>query len=258
MRWSISEIRELKGNFQYYNDNKRKAKIYFGRKWQCIRIKANQLNVTNLVFTTNQLKNLKKKYFYYINHKKEAESCFKREWKYINKKATQLKITSMQINKNCSVFLGCHVAERVLSYVFKDVQRMPNGNRGYDFICNKGFKIDVKASCLQKNNTYVFVTKYNKIADYFLCIAFDNRKDLNPQHIWLIKSDDVCVIDKKKRLFRDICAVNIKNDSDTLSKFSKYELVDKLKETTECCTELKSEHENEVKIIRRRKVINAI
>ena len=36
-------------------------------------------------------------------------------------------------NKTCALFLGVHVAERVLSHVFKQVKRMPNGNVGYDF-----------------------------------------------------------------------------------------------------------------------------
>lgn len=34
-------------------------------------------------------------------------------------------------NKQCPAFLGVHVAERVLSKVFKDVKRMPPNNRGY-------------------------------------------------------------------------------------------------------------------------------
>ncbi|MCK5027433.1 MAG: hypothetical protein KAS07_03365 [Candidatus Pacebacteria bacterium] len=85
-----------------------------------------------------------------------------------------------------------HVAERVLSKVFKDVQEMPYGYKGYDFICNKGKKIDVKSSCIyidkrgNRSGTWSFCIKKNKIADYFLCIAFDNREDLNPLHIWLI------------------------------------------------------------------------
>ena len=89
-------------------------------------------------------------------------------------------------NKQCSLYLGIHVAEKVLSHVFKNVEVMPHGNKGYDFICNHGKKIDVKSACIGKNGAWLFNIKHNTIADYFLCIAFDNRNDLNPTHAWLI------------------------------------------------------------------------
>jgi len=92
-------------------------------------------------------------------------------------------------NKECPMFLGVHVAERVLSHAFKDVNVMPLNNQGYDFICNKGMKIDVKSSCLHRNrNTqyWNFHIRHNTTADFFLCLAFDNREDLNPLHAWLI------------------------------------------------------------------------
>ena len=62
-------------------------------------------------------------------------------------------------------------------------------NPGYDFICNRGKKIDVKSSCIRRGNTWIFRINYNTIADYFLCLAFDNRADLNPMHIWLLPSN---------------------------------------------------------------------
>ena len=141
-------------------------------------------------WTEEQLGLLKERYSYYFNNKRKAEIIFQRKWNLIHLKAYSLKIIPnelkpMKLNKKCSQFLGCHVAERVLSHVFKDVQRMSNGNKGYDFICNKGFKIDVKSSCIQKNNSYIFSIRYNNIADYFLCIAFDNRENLNPQYIFV-------------------------------------------------------------------------
>jgi len=151
----------------------------------------------------------------------------------------------MKINKDCGVFLGCHVAERILSHVFKDVDRMPYGNKGFDFICNKGYKIDSKSSCL-RHDIYWFQIKHNKIADYFLCIGFDNREDLNPQHIWLIKSDEIMINytrfkklnhERSKKL-NELNTLTIANSK--LLKYSKYELTDKLKETIECCSTLKN------------------
>ena len=89
-------------------------------------------------------------------------------------------------NKKCSSFLGVYVAERVLSHVFKHVKIMPYGNPGFDFICNRNKMIDVKSSCLHKSGVWMFTIKHNTIADYFLCLAFDNREDLNPLYAWLI------------------------------------------------------------------------
>ena len=90
-------------------------------------------------------------------------------------------------NRACSSFLGIHIAERILAHYFEEITMMPNNNRGYDFLCKKGFKIDVKSSCLMKSrDAWCFVIDRNQIADYFLLLAFDNRTDLEPQHIWLI------------------------------------------------------------------------
>lgn len=94
-------------------------------------------------------------------------------------------------NKDCGLFLGVHVAERVLAHVFKDVKRMPMGNPGYDFICNKGKKIDVKSSCIGKNGAWLYNINSNTTADYFLCLAFDNREDLTTLHAWLIPGSKV-------------------------------------------------------------------
>ena len=56
-------------------------------------------------------------------------------------------VLSISENKKCSKFLGVHIAESVLCHVFKDVEVMPTDNHGFDFICNRGKKIDVKSSC---------------------------------------------------------------------------------------------------------------
>lgn len=98
----------------------------------------------------------------------------------------------MSENKECSSYLGVAVAERLVRHLFKDVVRMPNNNTGFDFVCAKDKKIDVKSSCLKiQHNKYLcwsFHIVNNQIADYFLLLAFDNRKDLIPLHQWLIPS----------------------------------------------------------------------
>lgn len=98
-------------------------------------------------------------------------------------------------NRKCSVFLGVHVAEQVLSHVFNDVHRMPYGNSGFDFLCGKGHRIDVKSSCRHRYercaDSWMFGIKKNQIAQYFLCLAFNDRKDLTPEHIWLIPASKI-------------------------------------------------------------------
>lgn len=103
----------------------------------------------------------------------------------------------MSENRECPSFLGVCVAERVLSHIFKNVQRMPYGTPGYDFTCGNGYLVDVKSSCRhhpQKQywaDNWMFTINKNQIAQYFLCLAFDNRNDLNPEHIWLIPANEI-------------------------------------------------------------------
>lgn len=95
-------------------------------------------------------------------------------------------------NKRCGLYFGVHIAERVLSHVFKNIERMPMNNPGYDMICNTDKKIDIKSSCTRKRDgNWSFGINHNTIADYFLCLAFDNREDLNPLHIWLIPGSKI-------------------------------------------------------------------
>jgi hypothetical protein len=151
----------------------------------------------------------------------------KREWKYRTERATPL-----HENKDCASYLGVHVAERVLAKTFENVKRMPFGNKGYDFICGRGYKIDVKAATRRRYKTclvdsWMFHIYKNTTADYFLCIAFDNRVDLTPEHLWLIPGN---VLNTKQGT-----AIS----ESTLGKWSKYE--QPLEKVTNCCTMLKGE-----------------
>jgi len=141
---------------------------------------------------------------------------------------------SMSENVDCSNYLGIHISERLLSKIWNNVIRMSNGNRGYDFICGKRFKVDVKSSCLC-NDKWNFKIKKNKITDYFLLLAFDNREDLNPLHIWLIKGEQqiLCVKVNDRK-----CMVVSDNN---ISLFKKYEQTDKLDKLVDCCNTLKEE-----------------
>lgn len=130
-------------------------------------------------------------------------------------------------NKECSQFLGCHVAERVLSHVFKDVKRMPILNPGFDFICSHGKKIDVKSACLSRTKypRWGFHIDRNIIADYFLCVAFDNRENLTPIHVWLLPGNE----------FNHLIDAAIRPS--TIPKWDAYRL--DISKISECCVTMK-------------------
>lgn len=154
---------------------------------------------------------------------------------YINLSTGKLRIAQSHVrtsdngmsgNKSCNSYLGIYIAEKILSKVFKDVKRMPNNNRGYDFICGKGYKIDVKSRCRyypKNRNSYYwdFHLYKNQIADYFLCLAFDNREDLNPEYLWLIPGKEIN--DKNKILMVP----------STMIKWDKYRL--DIEKVENCC-----------------------
>jgi endogenous inhibitor of DNA gyrase (YacG/DUF329 family) len=100
-------------------------------------------------------------------------------------------------NPECSGYIA-DLAEQICAHYFEGVKRMPNCHPGYDLICKKGFKIDVKSSCRIKvkshpnaSDQWMFTLKRSKAADYFLCLAFRDRKTREPEHIWLIPSNEV-------------------------------------------------------------------
>ena len=100
----------------------------------------------------------------------------------------------LPLNENtaCSSFLGIHVAEGLLYRVFNDVEVMPMNNVGYDFTCNKGM-IDCNISCQRNDRRWVswkFNIRRNVVADYFICLALDNRNDMNLLHIWLLPGNE--------------------------------------------------------------------
>lgn len=162
---------------------------------------------------------------------KEYESEHRDHYKELRKNWTHTtgRQVPMADNKKCSSFLGVHIAERALSRFFDHIVRMPYGFPGYDFICGQGYKIDVKSSCLRKRekkgDSWNYVLKCNDKADYFLLIAFDNRANLEPIHVWLVPGN---VLNAKKTL----CIVPAGVD-----KWEEYERpLDKI---TACCNAMR-------------------
>jgi len=138
--------------------------------------------------------------------------------------------TSMFENKNSPGYLGIVIGERLCQHLFKDVIKMPNNNPGFDIICNQGKMIDIKTACSRLSGKYLrwhFNIYKNKVANFFLCIAFDNRKNLTPLHIWMIPSDKI----------NDKGNITIRNS--TLHKWIQYER--SIEELQICCITMKSD-----------------
>jgi hypothetical protein len=135
-------------------------------------------------------------------------------------------------NKSCTLYLGCVIAETVLSREFPGFRRMPKGYPGYDYECPKGFGVDVKSSCRNHhthgNDFWQFHIERNKKAKFFLCIAWKDRKSLIPEHLWLIPG----------YLVNDKLNFGITDSVASLTKWSKYER--SLKNVLECCNQLVS------------------
>lgn len=141
----------------------------------------------------------------------KCETAYGLEWRHKTRKTTP-----MNINKQCSSYLGVHIAENLVAHLFKDVTPTEYGFRGYDLICGKGLRIDVKSACLHKDRSFrrwSFNIKRNTTADYFLLIAFSDRKTLTPRHHWLIPGN---VIGHNKTL-------TIMDTERGLSRFKNYE-----------------------------------
>jgi hypothetical protein len=129
--------------------------------------------------------------------------------------------------KDCASYLGVYIAEKILEKFFDNTTRMPYGNPGYDYVCDKGYKIDVKSSCLRNLHFWQFHIERNEMADYFLCLAFNNREDLTPLHVWLIPGN----------IINDKTTISIINSCKSLNKWKQYER--SLDRVIECCNTMK-------------------
>lgn len=194
---------------------------------ECIRKRQREYNKT-------EKEKLRKQRYNKEYREKNREKLNKKRREYNYKNSNQ---KPMSKNKKCSQFLGIYVAENVLSKVFKNVEKMPWTNPKFDFICNRGYKIDVKSSSLSFNraNPYWHFNIYkNVIADYFLCIGFDNRNNLNPLKLWLIPSSKV----NKK------VTITMTNTKKGLKKWKEFEILEKLEDVKNICTLFKSKDDD--------------
>ena len=134
----------------------------------------------------------------------------------------------MDENKDSAAYLGVYINERLIRLHFKDVEVFPYGHPGFDFICNKNMKIDGKSSCLTAGGRWIFAIKRNTEADYFLCVAYDDREKLNIAHVWMIPGEDV----------NDHVSISI--SPNTVHKWDKY--IYDIEGFSACCNAMKNYH----------------
>lgn len=212
--------------FNFYKTGKRTGKP---RSW--CKICSNNSNKLLYIRTKDHIS--KKHNEYHIKNLKNIQ-IQQRMWhnSHPNYAAERNHITKKSIPmskaKDSAAYLGIFIAERALSKFFEEITRMPNGNPGFDFICKRGFKIDVKSRCIS-DNAWGFNIHKNKIANYFLCIAFDNRTNLTPLHVWLIPGK---IINEKHMLY-------ISNSINSLAKWLQYEKP--LDKVNTCCSIMRAE-----------------
>lgn len=191
----------------------------------------NKYNIYNNIYNKTILKHTNLNYFCVENVCISTICCLNTNTDTISIYNTYTKSGNggAKTNRTCPTWLGNHT-EVILMNMFKKVEKMPTNNIGYDFLCGNGYKIDAKSSCLDKtrSNTWTFCIERNKTADFFLCLALDNREDLNPLHVWLIPGNTV----------NNLISTSISKS--TLSKWSKYEK--SLDKVLSCCNIIKNDY----------------
>lgn len=134
-------------------------------------------------------------------------------------------------NRKDTRFLGVYIAENAVARLFKGSQKMPHYNVGYDIICPKGHRIDVKATILNRYNLFSFHINRNMVADYFVLIGFNNIIELKPLYLWIIKGDE----NISGCPMRNLELLSILNEPDYLRVYQKHERIDKLEELKNIC-----------------------
>ena len=136
----------------------------------------------------------------------------------------------MSENKDSADYLGVYVNERLIRLHFKEIEVFPYGNPGFDFICNKGMKVDAKSACLS-NGHWLFNIRRNTEADYFLCVAYDDREHLNIMHVWMIPG----------HVINHFTGISI--SPSTIHKWDKY--IYDIEGFSSCCNAMKNGNQNQ-------------
>lgn len=135
-------------------------------------------------------------------------------------------------NPDCPRCFG-DFTENLMIQTFEDAIKMSSNNPGYDWTCNRGYKIDNKGACLQyidgKSPKWLFNIIYNDIADWFILSAWDNRDSLTPLHVWAFHKNDIV----RGRKFWRRTGFSVINTPKGLKEFEKYEIINRLEKLKE-------------------------
>jgi len=142
---------------------------------------------------------------------------------------------SNDFNEDCSVHFG-NFTENIMIQTFEDVIKMPPNNPGFDWICKTGEKIDNKGVCLTFGYpSWSFSIRCNKIADWFILSAWDNRDSLTPLHVWAFHKDNIV----RGRKFCNFETFWILDTPQKLKELKNYEVTDRLDKLKELCNKKK-------------------
>lgn len=153
---------------------------------------------------------------YYKNNQDKIKAYRQRKQKELHDKGIVCPISEAK-DRDPALWLGVYVAEPLLTAYFGNANKMPITNPGFDYVCSRGYKIDVKSSIISRLDKHGKGGRWkfqgiNDIADYFFCIGFDNRDDLNVIKVWLFP----------KSVVSGIRTITISLSK--LKKFEQYEL----------------------------------
>ena len=144
-----------------------------------------------------------------------------------------------EVNKKCPAYFGSFT-ESLMIQTFEDPIKMPYGNKGFDWTCKRGDKIDNKSVCLSLNIPYwegwIFSIEYNNIADWFILSAWDDRDSLTPLHVWIFHKNDI--VRERKFWRRD--SFSITNKPNHLKKFESYEASNRFDKLKDICDKTKT------------------
>lgn len=144
-----------------------------------------------------------RKKYYYEHHDEEIKAMEEyrdknrdKFRKYAEDRRRSAGMKPMSENKDCAQYLGVHLSENAASKLLPNATKMPFNHPKYDFLCSQGYKIDVKSSTLRLNQNaktprWSFCIRDNTEADYFMCIGYDDRSNLNILKIWMIPKEEV-------------------------------------------------------------------
>jgi hypothetical protein len=134
-------------------------------------------------------------------------------------------------DKDSPTFFG-KFTENLMIQTFENVITVRHNNPGFDWICKNGDKIENKSACLKDGNSrWTFNVKYNKIADWFIFSAWDNRDSLTPLYVWILHKNDMV----RGRKVCEFEGLSILNNPSGLKDFEEYLTINRLERIKKLC-----------------------